>query len=45
MSFDDLFDFNGDSEEQVAELREEEIWDTEAVWDTGELPAEVWTVN
>ena len=45
MAFDDLFDLNKDDVEQIAELREDEIWDTGNVWSTGQIPKDIWIAD
>lgn len=49
--FEDLFekDIDGGNnrvfEEEMAQLREEEVWDTGSVWSTGQVPKGIWTSN
>jgi len=42
MSFEDLFDGEGNAREEANEPIEEMSWDTGMVWSTGRLPSDVW---
>ena len=44
MSFEDLFETIIDIGEPVAP-EQEEVWDTGLIWDSGQIPDDVWTTN
>lgn len=43
--FEDLFDFDKDEEMSLEISEDEEIWDTGAVWSTGQVPSDIWTLD
>jgi hypothetical protein len=47
--FEDLFgtenNNNDNRTNEATTTQEEKVWDTGLIWDTGQLPKEVWTVN